>query len=234
MSSAGDRLKSVFDERIWLRITDVGTFASTRSIMWSLFRTVSTGSAGTGSGAGTGGAAAAAEAAAAWACFSCSACTAACAAAASAACAALWRFHQIAPPVPPPASNTTIAAIAIQTFAEPPFLFAAGIFGLYNWPESDSCFSACSAALTSCIDCQRSSGLLRRHRFTTCSICGGTSGEISLIGLASSRRIAESVETAFSPPNARAPVTISYSTRPNEKTSERVSIFLPIACSGDM
>ena len=48
------------------------------------------------------------------------------------------------------------------------------------------------------------------------------------------RKIAESVERAESPGNARTPVAISYITTPKEKMSDRVSTFLPWACSGDI
>jgi hypothetical protein len=44
---------------------------------------------------------------------------------------------------------------------------------------------------------------------------------------------AEDVNTRR-PRNAAHPVTISYSTEPNEKMSLRVSTTLPRACSGDM
>ena len=39
---------------------------------------------------------------------------------------------------------------------------------------------------------------------------------------------------AVAPANARRPVLISYSTKPNEKRSLRVSSFSPRACSGDI
>ena len=42
------------------------------------------------------------------------------------------------------------------------------------------------------------------------------------------------VENAESPRKARRPVTISYSTDPKLKTSERPSTARPSACSGDM
>ena len=70
-------------------------------------------------------------------------------------------------------------------------------------------------------------------RYTSCSRSGATV-TVSQIGLASSRRIAESVEIVDSAANAFLPVIISYSTTPNEKMSERWSTLLPCACSGDM
>src|SRR5205085_12255808 len=104
----------------------------------------------------------------------------------------------------------------------------------YSIPESDSYLSDASACCTSRTLCQRSSGDLRKQREMICSSCGGTSGATSIMGRASSRRMAESVDSALSPEKARDPVDISYSTRPKEKISERPSTFLPCACSGDM
>jgi len=87
---------------------------------------------------------------------------------------------------------------------------------------------------TSIIDCQRSAGFLRRQRAMRWSNSAGTSGAMDGMGFTSSRRTAESVESPESPSKARWPVTISYSTAPNEKMSERASTFNPSACSGDM
>ena len=50
----------------------------------------------------------------------------------------------------------------------------------------------------------------------------------------SSRRIALSVSAAVVPLNARWPVSISKSTAPKEKRSERWSVGSPRTCSGDM
>ena len=64
---------------------------------------------------------------------------------------------------------------------------------------------------------------------TTRSRAGGACN-----GRGSSRSTAAMVEIALSPSKARRPLSISYSTAPNEKTSERASAGLPSACSGDM
>jgi hypothetical protein len=47
-------------------------------------------------------------------------------------------------------------------------------------------------------------------------------------------KIASSISPVVCPPKGRVPVTISYSTTPNEKRSERASSSFPRACSGDM
>ena len=66
------------------------------------------------------------------------------------------------------------------------------------------------------------------------SSSNGSSPTRLLGGAGSLARIAASVEGPVSPSKGRRPVTISYSTEPNEKMSERASTFLPSACSGDM
>ena len=80
----------------------------------------------------------------------------------------------------------------------------------------------------------RRSRLLRRQRAMIFSRSAGTPSATSLGGVGSLCRINVSVDSFDSPGNARCPVTISYSTTPNAKMSERVSSFLPSACSGDM
>jgi hypothetical protein len=50
----------------------------------------------------------------------------------------------------------------------------------------------------------------------------------------SDARIAAIVDDAVLPSNARLPVTISYSTAPSAKMSQRASASLPSSCSGAM
>ena len=50
----------------------------------------------------------------------------------------------------------------------------------------------------------------------------------------SSRTMAARVSCTSSPPNARFPVSISYSTAPNAQMSARLSTVFPRACSGLM
>ena len=62
----------------------------------------------------------------------------------------------------------------------------------------------------------------------------GTSGRITRIARGVSRKTLLRTAGIESPPNARVPVNISYSTAPVEKMSERASTGLPSACSGDI
>jgi hypothetical protein len=49
-----------------------------------------------------------------------------------------------------------------------------------------------------------------------------------------SRRIALRMSASLSPVNGASPVTISYSSTPKEKMSDRASTCSPRTCSGDM
>ncbi len=82
--------------------------------------------------------------------------------------------------------------------------------------------------------CQRRCGSLRRQRITARSTSAGR-GSPRPAGVSGSLLMtAASVEAFVSPWNGRRPVSISYSTVPNEKMSERASSRFPSACSGDM
>ena len=102
-----------------------------------------------------------------------------------------------------------------------------------DW-ESDCCFNLSIAECISSMVCQRSAGFLRRHRSiistSGCGVCGAS----SRIGCTSSRMIAAMVEIVESRVKPFRPVTISYSTMPREKMSDRASTVLASACSGDI
>ena len=90
--------------------------------------------------------------------------------------------------------------------------------------------AACSsAARTSPIVWNRLAGSLRKQRVT---IAREVRRRIQRRG--SSRTIAAMVSIAEFLENARRPLSISYSTTPKEKISDRASAGLPLACSGDM
>ena len=91
-----------------------------------------------------------------------------------------------------------------------------------------------SCSLTSCAVCQRSSGSLARHDFTSRSKAGGVIG---------CRKKSEAARAPAPPPSRwprscprrrDCPVVISYSTAPRAKMSERASAGFPSTCSGDM
>ncbi len=88
-----------------------------------------------------------------------------------------------------------------------------------------------SANARSPADWKRSAGCFSRQRSTTRASPGGH-GSGSAPG--SSRRIAVIVSAAVSLWNARLPVSISCTTQPREKMSERASAMCPRTCSGDM
>ena len=72
-----------------------------------------------------------------------------------------------------------------------------------------------------------------RHRWMSVTICAGTSaGSADQFGVVF--MTAAIISVASSPSNARAPVSISYSTAPKAQTSVRLSTARPRACSGDM
>jgi hypothetical protein len=80
-------------------------------------------------------------------------------------------------------------------------------------------------------DWKRSAGAFSRHRSTTRASAGGhASGRAP----ASSRSVAVIVSAAVSRWNGRFPVSISWTTQPSEKMSERASAACPRTCSGDM
>ena len=62
----------------------------------------------------------------------------------------------------------------------------------------------------------------------------GSTGFSSVTDFGVSLMIDEMIEMLVSPVNGRWPVAISYRITPSEKRSERASIGLPSACSGDM
>ena len=101
-------------------------------------------------------------------------------------------------------------------------------------PDSDSSFSSSSATFTSAMCWNRLDGSFRLQRRMTRSTSAGRSLTISPMRFGSSRRIAVSVEICDVPSNALRPLSISYSTEPKLKMSERASTALPSACSGDM
>ena len=112
----------------------------------------------------------------------------------------------------------------------------AGIDALGEAWLPDSCSSrrSSSASFRSAAACQRRAGSFRRQRRITFSRSRDSPGITSLGRSGSFPTTASSVDIFVSPTNARRPVTISYSTAPNEKTSDRGSAGLPSACSGDM
>ena len=63
---------------------------------------------------------------------------------------------------------------------------------------------------------------------------GAGVGVGSFVQSGSRSRITAIVSDVVSPPNARRPVSISYSTHPKAQMSVRLSTALPRACSGDM
>ncbi len=66
------------------------------------------------------------------------------------------------------------------------------------------------------------------------SSSSGMAGLITEGGAGVSFRSEAKIIAAVAPPNARRPVAISYSTKPKEKRSVRVSSFSPRVCSGDI
>ena len=82
----------------------------------------------------------------------------------------------------------------------------------------------------SCRRCLRS--LARQRRSSFIKVGGVFGGRADQSG--SRCRIAPSESAKLSPENGCRPVSISYSTQPNEKMSLRLSTGLPRACSGLM
>ncbi len=76
----------------------------------------------------------------------------------------------------------------------------------------------------------RFSGLFSRQ----CPTSSTSSGASAAFPDGSSRRIAAIVSATVPRWNAFSPVSISWSTDPREKTSERLSTGRPFTCSGDM
>src|SRR6266705_551880 len=94
--------------------------------------------------------------------------------------------------------------------------------------------SASRAKARSCADLNRSSGFFSRQCRTTRSSPGERLRLVSANSGGSSFTIAFIVSAADSLWNARFPVSISYSTAPKLKMSERWSVCLPRTCSGDI
>ena len=86
-----------------------------------------------------------------------------------------------------------------------------------------------SAARTSLIVWNRSTGDFRKQRVTMAETFAGASSTAG-----SSRKVAEIVSTKELAANGWRPLSISYSTTPKEKMSERASMSSPFACSGDI
>ena len=95
-------------------------------------------------------------------------------------------------------------------------------------PAQDDAALASSGVLTI------SSGSFARQVVTTRSSEAGASGCTAEIDGAADDMIALMTLAWLLPPKAFLPVTISNSTAPNAKMSERASTGLPSACSGDM
>ena len=98
-------------------------------------------------------------------------------------------------------------------------------------PESDSSFSSSSATFTSSMCWKRRAGSLRRQRAMTLLQVVRHLGRRAAAAPCEDRRQRRQPSSRR---NARRPVTISYSTDPKLKMSERASTFFPSACSGDM
>ncbi len=80
-------------------------------------------------------------------------------------------------------------------------------------------------------DCQRLSGSFAKHFCNTRSSAAGATSAIDGAG----RSIMAAITLAGDEPsNTRLPVSISYSTKPNEKMSLRGPASCPVTCSGDM
>jgi hypothetical protein len=86
----------------------------------------------------------------------------------------------------------------------------------------------------SCACWYRSSGFFSRTRLTMWFSSGDAFGRKRSIGSGSSFMIEYIIAASCSPRNGVRPVSISYSTTPNEKMSERASLPLPCSCSGAM
>ena len=108
-----------------------------------------------------------------------------------------------------------------------PFAAAAAAAGV----DPDS---AWRSNARSCAEWKRSSGFFSRQWRTTRSRPGATFLFVAERSGGSSRRIADMVSAAVSRWNARDPDSISYSTAPNAKMSERASADFPLTCSGAM
>ena len=80
----------------------------------------------------------------------------------------------------------------------------------------------------------RSLGSIARARATMSSTSRGIDGSTCRGVRVRPWRTDSSTEISLSPVNRRSPVTISKSTTPREKRSERASTGRPQACSGDM
>ena len=117
------------------------------------------------------------------------------------------------------ATRTAAAAIRYDTTARGRLLAAC--------PDVAA---ATHAVLTSRADANRSAGLAARQRAITAPWSGGNarSARGSVVSTAFM------VSTAEAPLKARSPASISYSTAPNAKMSERASASSPRTCSGDM
>jgi hypothetical protein len=86
---------------------------------------------------------------------------------------------------------------------------------------------------TSPMSCKRRFGSLARHSsMTRRTALGVDAGSCVQSGSRSSTTAI--VSDMVSPPNARRPASISYSTHPDAQISVRLSTTLPRACSGDM
>ena len=104
------------------------------------------------------------------------------------------------------------------------------------WPVAGE--SAARAASSRCFISpavwKRSLGSTASARATISSTSRGMAGSTWRGARVRPCRTNSSTEISLSPVNSRSPVTISNSTAPREKRSERASTGRPQACSGDM
>ena len=93
---------------------------------------------------------------------------------------------------------------------------------------------ALNARLNSAPDWNLRAGSFSSAFSTTRPMTAGTVAWNDLSSAGASWTILYMIVVTVSPANGRSPVSISYSTAPNEKRSLRPSTCLPITCSGDM
>ncbi len=122
---------------------------------------------------------------------------------------------------------TAIRASAAATPANLPSRELAGV----AFPDSGALAIHSNSAFKSLALCHRSSGSFARQRCSKRSSAGGATSAIDGAGRS---MIAAITLAGDEPSNARLPVSISYSTKPNEKMSLRGPASCPVTCSGDM
>ncbi len=102
------------------------------------------------------------------------------------------------------------------------------------WPWPTVCLTRRSSATSSPAVWKRASRSFSRHRAMKRSRSDETLRLRFRTGSGVSRRIALRMSASLSPVNGASPVTISYSSTPKEKMSDRASTCSPRTCSGDM